>query len=186
MYCKVNDDLICLRKNLTSEVIPADQIMRDFFRRDSDTRFYAKVRLLLNVVIKILYTCASFISFLSLDQVLNGEYARYGKTFIDWSQLHSTRMHDYLGLRNFPKPGNKLLPPFGYCEFFESAKDVKQTKTNKFKIICELSQHIMYQYCLLVMWFCLVIGMGVSVLGIIHLLWTYLSNFLLTRCHFSY
>ena len=89
-------------------------------------------------------------------------------------------------MRGFPKPGNKLLPPFGYCEFYESAKDIKQSRMNKFKIICELSQHVLYQYCLLVLWFCLAIGIMVSVLGVLHLLWVYFSNLMLIRCKREY
>ena len=182
MYCKVNDDLIRLKKNLKIDRTPTETILRNYFKKDSNSRLHAKLRLVLNVLVKVLYVCANFISFLALDNVLYGEYIAYGKKWIGWSRLHNTLMYDYMGMREFPKPGNKLLPPFGYCEFYESARDIKQTKANKFKIVCELSQHILYQYCLLVLWFCFVIGMGVSMLGFLHLLWTYLSNLMLIRC----
>ena len=186
MFCKVNDDLICLRRNLKIDKTPTDQIMKSFFKKDSNTRIHAKVRLLLNVIVKILYVCANFISFLSMDNVLYGEYADYGRKWVEWSRLHNTLMYDYMGMRDFPKPGNRLLPPFGYCEFYESAKDIKQSKANKFKIVCELSQHILYQYCFLLLWFCFVIGMIVSVLGMLHLLWTYFSNLMTIKCHGNY
>ena len=110
----------------------------------------------------------------------------YGNKWVQWSRLDNTLMHDYLGLREFPKPGNKLLPPFGYCEFYESAKDIKQSRANKFKIVCELSQHVLYQYCLLLLWFCFIIGIMVSALGVLHLLWVYFSNLMLIRCKREY
>ena len=70
-----------------------------------------------------------------------------------------------MGARDFPKPGNELLPPFGYCELYESAKDVKYSMGNKHRFVCELSQNILYQYCLIIIWFLFVIGIAVSLFG---------------------
>ena len=186
MYCKVNEDIITLRKHLKSKTIPVEHIMKSFFKKEKYGRAHVKVRLLLNVLVKILYVCANLIAFLSLDSVLNGEYMDYGRKWINWARLHDTLQYDYMGMRDFPKPGNKLLPPFGYCEFYESAKDIKQSRMNKFKIICELSQHVLYQYCLLVIWFCLAIGIVASIIGLLHLLWTYVSNLLVVTCQKKY
>ena len=70
--------------------------------------------------------------------------------------------------------GNLLLPPFGYCEMFESARDIKHTLANKHTFVCELSQNILYQYCFIVMWFAIVFGILASVLGLILLIAHYL------------
>jgi len=177
MFCKINSDLICLRANMKSDNKVADEIMKGYFKRDSTTRADAWLRPLLNVAVKALYVCSNIITFLALDNVLNGEYLRYGKRWIDWAKLGNTVMYDYMGMRDFPKPGNRLLPPFGYCEFFESAKDIKISKSNQVKVVCEISQHILYQYCLLLLWFCIVVGIAVSILGLLHTIWTYITNF---------
>ena len=70
--------------------------------------------------------------------------------------------------------GNLLLPPFGYCEVFESAKDIKLKVGNQHKFICEISQHVLYQYCLIVLWFALIVGVLISVIGILVLLVRYI------------
>ena len=63
--------------------------------------------------------------------------------------------------------GNQLLPPFGYCELYESARDIKQTLANKHKFVCELSQNILYQYALVVLWFAIVFGLIISIVGLV-------------------
>ena len=90
-----------------------------------------------------------------------------GSRWMKWAKLNNTLAHDYMGARNFPKPGNELLPPFGYCELWESWKDVQFARNNKHKFVCELSQNILYQYCLLVVWFLFVLGITVSCIGLV-------------------
>lgn len=73
------------------------------------------------------------------------------------------------GRRSFPKPGNYLLPSFALCDVYEGAMDVKVTLTNDHTVICELSQHVIYQYILILIWWAMVFGICVSVLGFIKL-----------------
>jgi len=63
-----------------------------------------------------------------------------------------------------------LLPPFGYCEVHASAKDIKESYGNKHKFVCELSQNVLYQYALVVLWFALIFGIVISIIGLIMLL----------------
>ena len=63
--------------------------------------------------------------------------------------------------------GNLLLPPFGYCEVYQSAKDILVTLANKHKFVCELSQNILYQYVLIVLWFALIFGIVISIIGLV-------------------
>lgn len=63
-----------------------------------------------------------------------------------------------------------LLPPFGYCEVHASAQDIKNSYGNRHKFVCELSQHILYQYALVVLWFALVVGIVVSIIGLVMLI----------------
>ena len=64
--------------------------------------------------------------------------------------------------------GNILLPPFGYGELYESARDVRTTLANQHKFVCELSQHILYQYCLFVLWMAIFIGIVVTAVELAH------------------
>ena len=160
----------------SQEVKPTSEALLEmFFRRDHTGARLSFIRPVLNVVVKGLYVCGHLISFILLDNVLNGEYIEYGIRWFQWSKMKNSVMHDYMGMREFPKPGNRLLPPFGYCEFYETARDVKQSKSNKIKLVCEISQHVLFQYCLLILWFAIVVGILVSVFGFIHQVGTYLS-----------
>ena len=60
--------------------------------------------------------------------------------WINWSRLDNSIAFDYMGERHFPKPGHKLLPPFGYCELYESARDERVLRVNQHKFLCELTQ----------------------------------------------
>ena len=68
--------------------------------------------------------------------------------------------------------GNQLLPPFGYCEVYELSKDIEV----KHKFICEMSQNILYQYCLIGLWFTLIFGIVVSLLGLSLLIIQYVAT----------
>ena len=90
-----------------------------------------------------------------------------GTKWAKWSQLENTIRHDYKGLRDTPKPGNDILPPFGYCDIYESSKDITLTHGNKHTVLCELSQNVLYQYCFVLIWFTIVAGIIVSCIGLV-------------------
>lgn len=68
------------------------------------------------------------------------------------------------------QPGHELLPPFGYCEMIESAKDIHRSRANHHKFVCEISQNILNQYALILIWFVLILAFVVSVFGLLILL----------------
>jgi len=141
------------------------------------------IRVWMNILVKILYFAANIICFLGLNNILNDEYIEYGTKWSKWSVLDNHLAFDYMGMRDFPKPGNHLLPPFGYCEMYESARDVKHTLANQHKFVCELSQNILYQYALLVLWFCIVFGIIISGFGLVLLLINYAVGVFGARPH---
>ena len=53
---------------------------------------------------------------------------------------------------------------------YESARDIKHTLTNKHKFVCELSQNVLYQYVLIVLWFAVVFGLIASAVGLLLLI----------------
>ena len=71
------------------------------------------------------------------------------------------------GEREGPKPGNYLLPAFGFCSLQEASQDIKFLITNKHKLVCEMSQYILYQYVFFLFWICMVFGIVVSAVGFI-------------------
>jgi hypothetical protein len=107
------------------------------------------------------------VAFMLTNTVLNSRYTNYGSEWIKWSKLSNDVAYDYMGGRTLAKPGNVLLPSFGLCEVRESAMDIKHEIINKHKFLCEMSSHILYQYIFVIIWFAMVIGIVVSVLGLL-------------------
>jgi len=169
-FLSTNQDMICLRKDMKSDNMDAIKITKQYFSYKERSSRTLLLRVLMNVLIKLLYFAANLVTFLGLNNVLNKEFIGYGTSWSKWSSLDNHIAYDYMGLRGFPKPGNHLLPPFAYCEMYESARDVKHVVANKHKFVCELSQNILYQYVLVVLWFSIVAGIAISAIGLISLL----------------
>ena len=72
------------------------------------------------------------------------------------------------------KPVYSFLPPFGYCEFEENFRDIRDTYISKHKVICEVSSHIYYQYIFLFTWYAMVFGIVISVVSFFWQLFVYL------------
>uniref|UniRef100_A0A7M5X4M6 Innexin n=1 Tax=Clytia hemisphaerica TaxID=252671 RepID=A0A7M5X4M6_9CNID len=169
-----NADLISLKNNIKEGEADAENIAKHYFSKTTNPQRNNMLRIVFNILIKILYLVANLVCFLGLDRLLNGEYIGYGNKWIQWSSLDNAVQYDYMGMRDHPKPGNILLPPFGYCEVRASAKDIKESYANQHKFVCELSQNILYQYALVVLWFALIIGIVVSVIGLLLLIIHYI------------
>ena len=63
------------------------------------------LRVLMNILIKLLYFAANLVTLLCLNNVLNKEFIHYGTEWTKWSSLENHIAYDYMGLRGFPKPG---------------------------------------------------------------------------------
>lgn len=183
VFRQVNHDLVSLKNTVKDKKSPpnAAKITKAFFKPSLKPRRMDILRVLLNICVKILYLIVNVVALLGLDSVLNDEYVSYGGEWVKWARMNNTIAYDYMGMRDFPKPGNLLLPPFGFCEIYESAKDIKTTVGNRHKVICELSQNILYQYVLIVLWFAFIIGIVVSIIGLVVLLVHYLLGVLKIR-----
>lgn len=62
--------------------------------------------------------------------------------------------------------GNELFPPFGLCDVYASSSDRKNSFGDEHTVLCEMSQHILFQYTFMVIWFAMVIGIGISAIGV--------------------
>jgi hypothetical protein len=166
----VNTDLISLKNTVKGDNPDAEKIAKHYFNSKTNPTRNNIGRVIGNIVVKLFYLLSNVITLVGLDSLLDGEFVGYGNKWIQWSKLDNTMQYDYMGMRDHPKPGNVLLPPFGYCEVHASAKDIKESYANKHKFVCEMNQHILYQYALLVLWFALIFGIIISCIGLILLL----------------
>jgi len=153
-----------LTKGKKAEEVDYDTLIEKFFKGTGGNR--ALWRILVNIVVKILYVGANVVGLLVIDSALNGEFLSYGSNWLKWTDLPREKMYEYTNQIN-PKPGNTLLPSFALCQVRSEAQDIKTQYSNVHTYICELSQHILYQYVLALLWFMHVIGIVVSVFGLV-------------------
>ena len=104
LYRNVNSDLVLLQDEIKRKDPAVDKIAKHFFKKGMSC-CDSLLPILFNFVIKILYVASNVVSFISCDYVLNGGFSMYGKKWIQWTQLNNTMAYDYMGMRDFPKPG---------------------------------------------------------------------------------
>jgi len=173
LFRKVNEDMKSLKGSLNEN--DADAIVSNYFNETINPRAKLRLRIMGDFLVKVLYVFTSIAAFLLLDTTLNEGYMDYGLKWLQWSKLKNSLAFDYMGQRHSPKPGNELLPSFGFCEVHESAQDIKHVITNTHKFLCEISQHVLYQYTFLVIWFTMVVSIVAATLGLLQLLWKYFT-----------
>lgn len=172
----VNRDLINLKDALKEDEPNIERIVNHFFNVFRHPTLQSWWIVICNIIIKVFYIATNVGTFLAIDYLLNYRFRLYGHQWIEWSKLKNNVQFDYLGRRNFPTPGNFLLPAFGYCQVHNSAKDVKESKVNQHKFVCEISQHVLYQYALLILWVAIICGIVFSVLGLVYMILHYLYS----------
>ncbi|XP_057310171.1 innexin inx3-like isoform X1 [Hydractinia symbiolongicarpus] len=172
----VNHDLINLREAIKKKETDIDGIVKYYFKDRKQRGKCSKIltaKQIANIGVKVAYIIVNFLAFFGTNSVLEGEFYGYGRKWVDWAKKNNTMAHDYMGYKNFPKPGNELLPPFGLCEIYASAQDLVKTLNNKHVVLCEISQHVLYQYVFVVLWFAMICGIVFSFLGLFYLLFNY-------------
>ena len=100
-----NADLISLKNNIKEGEPDAESIAKHYFSKTTNPQRNNMLRIVFNILIKILYLVANLVCFLGLDRLLNGEYLGYGNKWIQWSNLDNAVQYDYMGMRDHPKPG---------------------------------------------------------------------------------
>ena len=164
----VNNDLITLKDAIKEHEIDASQLVDSFFNyRYNGGKWRLRMKVAMNVLIKITYLGVNIGAFYAMDTLLYGNYADFGVRWVQWAELNNTMRFDYMGMRNFPKPGNVLLPAMGFCEINEGATNKIATISNHNKFICEISPNVLYQYVMTVLWFMFVSSIAVSALGVL-------------------
>ena len=110
----VNTDIISLKDNI--KTYDATRFVQTVFNPKVNTHSRQRIRVMVNILIKLLYIVSNVIGFVATNKVLYGNFSKFGSAWVDWSGLDNALAHDYHGKRPTPKPGNKLLPTFGICE----------------------------------------------------------------------
>ena len=134
------------------------------------------MRVLGNILVKVLYCMANIIALVGTNKLLNGNFLSFGSDMRVWGAMNNVAQLDYTASRTHFRAGDKLLPAYGICEVLELAQDVKGSLYNKHKFVCEISQNVLYQYTLMFLWFCLIVGLVVSVVGLIRTLLDIVSS----------
>ena len=166
VYRFANKDIIDLREVIEDGEQSKENIMSGVFNKHMNPSLEMKGRIGCTFLVKFLYLGVNLFAFSFIDASMNGRFSRYGLAYINWNRLPNFIAHD-LKLRRASKPGDRLLPPMGICDIDEASRDVKNTVTNHHKMVCELSQNILYQYCFLIIWFLIVASIFVSACGIL-------------------
>ena len=173
-----NVDLISLKSNLKSENlkdIDATKLIDNYFNYSMNGgKNKLRLKILLNLGLKILYVIVNALGFICMNTLLNYNYKTYGMQWIQWSRLNNSIAFDNNGDNGHRKPGNILLPAMGFCEITEGSTDVRSSYANQNKFICEISPNVLYQYVLLVLWFLFVISIVISNLGVCLLVGTHM------------
>ena len=99
----VNTDIISLKTTLKNE-IDTDAIVKNYFNYKINSILKMRIRIILNVLIKIAYVCVTVMAFWLCDMLLNGNFYNYGTKWIKWTKYNNTMSHD-IKVRNHPKPG---------------------------------------------------------------------------------
>lgn len=205
LYLACNDDMISLHSTVkedgkkkddddddddgdTDEAVPmtdddkAEKIARTYFKRSKPGRATSmRLHIILNVLVKLAYIGVNLFAFFGTDHIMNGQYFRYGQRWMEWTGRNNSQMYDYTSNSRHRRAGDELLPSFGYCEIIETAEDELTIKNNIYKFQCELSQDVLYQYCLFVVWVTMLLGLALSVIGLLLLLVHYVLSFVVMK-----
>ncbi|XP_066925727.1 innexin inx2-like isoform X2 [Clytia hemisphaerica] len=167
IYQIFNTDVQSLKETIQKEKVNGGDIVENFFNYDINTIFQMRFNVLMNLVVKILYLAVNLGVFYLTDHLLNGGFQLYGKNWLDWAALPNQESYDFKTGTSV-KPGDVLLPTFGFCEIYESSSTKTFKYNNKSKFICEISLNVMYQYIFIILWFFMLAGIFISAFGILH------------------
>lgn len=163
----VNTDLISLKTSIQAVDPDIDGLVKNYFNYQINPPTRMRMRLFANLVVKLCYLIVNVLAFVFTDSLINGDFKNYGNEWVKWSKKTNEGAYDYTTSRQAMKPGEMMLPNFGLCEVLELARDIKTKLRNKHLFVCEISQNVLYQYVLILLWFLFIFGMVISAIGFI-------------------
>lgn len=173
MFQFVNTDLLSFKKDVKNQKANVDGIIKNYFNRETNQLSRQHMRVVMNIIVKFLYIMANVCVLSFTDSLLNNDFIRFGSRWMSWSELRNDKAHNYVDVREHIKPGERLLPTFGFCDVLEAGLDIKHKLINEYSLVCEISQHVLYHYVLIAIWILIVVGFVLSCLGFLWLLLRY-------------
>lgn len=167
MFTVVNSDLSSLKNDISNQKCDEKELVKNYFNMETNQPTRQNMRVLLNIIIKILYMIANVLTLSFTNSLLNDQFTSFGSKWMSWNSQPNQVKHNYMGLRGV-NAGQRLLPVFGMCDVLELGQDVKHRLFNEYSLVCEISQHVLYHYVLFAIWILIVVGLVLSVCGIIH------------------
>jgi len=154
--------------------------VQNYFNHSINSVPKMRMRILMNVIIKLLYVLVNVVSFFVLNNSLDTTFLSYGVSWMSWTRLNSTAQLEFES-RDSPTPANRMLPSFGICDIGDTRKDVLTVYQNSVSMVCEISSHVLYHYLFLILWFVLVLSVVVSVVGVILNVLGHINNMKFSR-----
>ena len=124
----VNVDLISLKTEMKSLTSDADKIVKNYFNYKINPISKLRLRVLLNICIKLLYIAANVFAFLFTDQLLYKKYINYGPEYLRWSDKNTTLAHSPIHIRLYAKPGKFFTRYFLLNIFIASSIKIKKSR----------------------------------------------------------
>ena len=181
VFTYVNDDIKSLKDSIVDS--DADEIVKAYFNYEVNVRTRMRLRILGNILVKILYIGSNVSCFLMTDYLFNHDFRTFGQAWSKWSKMENEIQYAYSPHRSSPTPGNFLLPTFGLCEVVEANMEIIQARSNVHRFVCEISMHVLYQYVLITLWYLVAIGIVVSCLGLLQKL---IDHLWVTTCFLAH
>lgn len=96
-----NRELTSLKDNIKKKIV------NGYFNHRVDQQKGSYLCIIFNILVRLGYLPADLLAGFWLDSFLDKEYMSYGIKWVNWSKLINSIKLDYLGLRHFPKSGEK-------------------------------------------------------------------------------
>ena len=167
MFTVVNADLSSLKEDISKQDCDENTLVKNYFNEETNQPIRQSMRVILNIVIKVLYMIANVLVLTFTNSLLNDQFTSFGSAWMRWNGQDNQDKHRYMGLRGV-HAGQRLLPVFGMCDVLELGQDIKHRLFNEYSLVCEISQHVLYHYVLFAIWVLIVVGLVLSIVGIIH------------------
>lgn len=175
-----NEDTMNLAEVLETDKYCVESIVEQYFEVYGAAKIILRIRVIINPLVKFLYIFVNLLSIHLIDSSMNYNFLSYGTEWFKWVKLENYLAYD-MSKQGVATPGNVLLPSMGICEVHEASRDIRNNFMNRYKFVCEISQHILYQYSFLFLWFFLITTVFISVCGMLVQLYDQINSLICMR-----
>ena len=106
-----NNDMVRLEGDV--QISTSSEIIKHYFsnleKTKENTKHQVTFQLFIDLIIKLAYVAVNAGALFGSDNLLDGEFLFYFPKWVNWSKFNNSISYDYMGARDFPKPGNKHI-----------------------------------------------------------------------------